>query len=71
MRKKDLIYTCGILSNQGELKTIFFVYGDLFAAKKEIYTRLNEALKQGVNTIRGVEFSDTKELGKVKKVKTL
>lgn len=69
--QKDLIYTCGILSKNSEIKSIFFVYGSIFAASKATYTRLHEALKQGIHTINGVEFSESRELGKVKKVDPL
>ncbi len=69
--KKDLIYACGIVSKERKISSLFFVYGNLFAASKETYTRLHEALKQGIRNINGVEFSESRELGKVKKVDPL
>ncbi len=36
-----------------------------------IYQTIKSRIKQGVETIEGVEFTETKELGKIKKVDPL
>lgn len=69
-RIKDIVYTVGI-TNDHKLKNLWFVYGDCYAADKKIYTRIGKTIKEGVNEIEGVEFSETKELGRVNRVDPL
>jgi len=47
------------------------VYGDCFCAEKETYERIKDTISNGINSIADVEFTETKELGKVKKVDPL
>jgi len=47
------------------------VYGDCFCADIEVYERIKNTISSGINTIADVEFTETKELGKVKKVDPL
>ncbi len=44
---------------------------DCFCAEKETYERIKDTISNGINTIADVEFTETKELGKVKKVDPL
>ncbi len=67
---KDIIYAIGC-TNDSNLKYLWFVYGDCFVADKEIYEKIKQTISEGVNSISGVEFTETKELGKVKKVDPL
>jgi len=67
---KDLIYTIGVTSDT-HLKHLWLVYGDCYAANKDIYTRIANNIKQGIEKIPNVEFKTTKELGKVNKVDPL
>jgi len=67
---KDMLYAVGYV-NQSILKSLWLVYGDCFCADKETYERIKNTISNGINTIRDVEFTDTKELGKVKKVDPL
>ncbi len=67
---KDLIYAIGTV-NDGKLKSIWFVYGDCYAADREVYTRVKNCISSGVERIDNVEFSPTKELGRVNKVDPL
>jgi len=63
--EKDMIYAIGHLPKGSEqLKSLWLVYGDCFCADIEVYERIK-------NTIEDVEFTETKELGKVKKVDPL
>jgi hypothetical protein len=47
------------------------VYGDCFCADKEVYERIKETISSGITSIADVEFAQTNELGKVKKVDPL
>lgn len=67
---KDMLYAVGY-TNQSILKSLWLVYGDCFCADKEIYERIKNTISNGITTIPDVEFTDTKELGKVKKVDPL
>jgi len=68
--EKDIIYAIGHTSDI-EVKQLWFIYGDCFAADKEVYDRIKDVISSGVNDISDIEFTETKELGKVKKVDPL
>lgn len=68
--EKDIIYAVGIV-NGNSIKHLSFVYGLDYAASNEVYDRIKHKIKYGVETIPDVEFSDTKELGRVNKVDPL
>lgn len=68
--KKDMIYTIGnVVKNK--LRVLWFLYGDCYSADTEVYHRMKTTIQSGVTQIQGVEFSQTKELGKVHKVDPL
>ena len=70
--EKDMIYAIGHLPKGSEqLKSLWLVYGDCFCADIEVYERIKNTISSGINTIPNVEFTNTKELGKVKKVDPL
>jgi hypothetical protein len=66
-QEKDMIYAIGVVS-ENKLKALWLIYGDCYAASKDKYERIKEVISSGISAIQGVEFSKTKELGKVKKV---
>ena len=69
---KDMLYVIGnVLKNTNSLKSLWFVYGDCFCADKEVYERIKDTISTGITTIPNVEFTETNELGKVKKVDPL
>lgn len=68
--EKDMLYATGVV-NKGCLKLLMFVYGQDYCADKEVYERVYNAIKKGVKRIRGVEFGETKELGRVNRVDPL
>jgi len=68
---KDIIYAIGIVPEKGNLKHLWLIYGDCYAANREVYTRIGSTIKEGVETIVDVEFSETKELGRVNAVDPL
>lgn len=67
---KDIIYAVGY-TDDNSLKSLWLVYGDCFCADKETYERIKNTISSGVNSIADVEFTQTNELGKVKKVDPL
>jgi len=71
--KKDIYYTVGYVIKK-TLKHLIFVQGLCYAADKEIYENVHVPLKKEIDNIisqKGLESSDTVELGKVKKVDPL
>jgi hypothetical protein len=68
--EKDMLYAIGQIQ-QPILKSLWLVYGDCFCADKETYERIKNTISQGITSISDVEFTQTKELGKVKKVDPL
>lgn len=67
---KEMIYAVGNVSAD-KIHTLWFVYGDCFCADKSTYERVAKTIKDGVSAIPGVEFADTKELGRVNRVDPL
>lgn len=67
---KDMLYAVGIVNN-GQLTALALVYGDDYCAEQEIYETIKNRIKTGVETIEGVEFTATKELGKIKRIDPL
>ncbi len=67
---KDLIYSIGHTSDTS-LKSLWFVYGNIYAAKIETYERIKKTISTGIKTIQNVVFSETKELGRVNRVDPL
>ncbi|WP_082422474.1 NgoPII family restriction endonuclease [Aquimarina longa] len=67
---KDLIYCVGHTTDS-ELKSLWLIYGNIYAAKHETYQRIKNTISDGIKTIPDVVFSETKELGRVNKVDPL
>jgi len=67
---KDMIYAVGVV-NESNLKSLAFVYGEDYCAEKETYEQIKAVIKNGVENIGGVEFSNTKELGRVNRIDPL
>ena len=68
--EKDIIYTIGIFKAK-KLHLLWMIYGDCYAAKAEYYERIKNQISAGVITIPGIEFAESKELGRVNKVDPL
>ncbi len=68
--EKDIVYIIGH-TNDTDIKYLWFVYGDCFSADKEVYEKIKTTISSGITTIPNVEFTETNELGKVKKVDPL
>lgn len=67
--EKDIIYAVGHIDNNN-LKVLSLVYGDCYAASKEIYERIKDKISKGLKEM-DLEFSETKELGRVNRVDPL
>lgn len=67
---KDMIYTVGIVDDNN-LKSLAMVYGEDYCAEKDIYEQILAVIKNGVERIPNVEFSETKEFGRVNRVDPL
>lgn len=68
--QKDIIYIIGHVSKTGQLRSLWFVYGDLYAAQKSVYEKIYESVKDAI-TSQGLELSETKEIARVNKVDPL
>ena len=70
--EKDMLYAIGnVPKNTHQLKSLWLVYGDCFCADKEVYERIQQTISEGITSIPNVEFTQTNELGKIKKVDPL
>lgn len=69
---KDIVYAIGYNpKDTKELRAICFVYGDCYAAKKEVYEKISLKISDGISSIDGIELVKTNELAKVKKIDPL
>ena len=59
------------MANNNKLKALWFVYGNCYAASKDIYERIKKKISSGINELKDVEFSETRELGRVNRVDPL
>lgn len=67
---KDMLYAVGVV-NKNKLTDLIFVYGADYCAEQKIYEAIKNRIKTGVETIQGIEFTPTKELGKIKRIDPL
>ncbi|MDG6249757.1 NgoPII family restriction endonuclease [Methanocalculus sp.] len=68
--EKDIIYAVGVVKGN-KLSSLCMFYGIDYAASAEIYERIKKTVSAGISTTTSVEFSETKELGRVNKVDPL
>ncbi|NLM16432.1 MAG: NgoPII family restriction endonuclease [Candidatus Riflebacteria bacterium] len=70
---KDILYAVGVVGKDKKtLSSLAFVYGEDYAASREIYERIRLKIKDGILTIPNIEFDETtKELGRVNRVDPL
>lgn len=67
--EKDILYVIGNVDNRS-LKILTLVYGDCYAASKEIYEKIKNLVSKGIKKME-LDFSETKELGRVNRVDPL
>ena len=68
--QKDMLYVVGVVAS-GKIKHLCMIYGRDYCASAECYERIRQKIKDGVETINGVEFAPTRELGRVNRVDPL
>ena len=68
--KKDIIYTIGVVAD-GSIKLLWFVYGDCYAADRKVYESASNKIISGIQDISSIEFSETRELGRVNRIDPL
>jgi hypothetical protein len=68
--EKDIVYAIGSVPDR-ELKRLWLIYGDCYAASKDVYERLASAIATGVRQLPDIDFQKTAELGRVNKVDPL
>lgn len=69
--EKDMIYTIGVVDKENNLRHLCMVYGLDYCADEEVYSRIKSTIKQGVESIQGVDFTESKELGHINKIDPL
>lgn len=65
--EKDMLYVIGQVSGTA-LQNIFFIYGDLYCDTHEVYENVENVIKEGLESLEGVELAQTNELGRVNNV---
>lgn len=68
--EKDLIYCVGH-TNDDSIKSLWMVYGNIYAANHETYQIIKQKITEGINEIPNVELAETNELGRVNRVDPL
>lgn len=68
--EKDLIYVVGVVK-ANMLKHLSMVYGLDYCASDECYRRIKSTIKAGVESIPGVEFAESRELGHINRLDPL
>lgn len=70
--EKDFIYVVGHTPKGTKtLSSIWFIYGDIYAASEETYTSLKIDIGDTIESIPDIDFSETKEIGRVNQVDPL
>ncbi len=69
--EKDIIYSVGSVS-ESEVRTLWFLYGDCYAADRMVYEKTFKSLSSKVHEINHLEFvPDTNEIAGVTKIDPL
>lgn len=68
--EKDILYIVGVVT-QNRLKHLCMVYGLDYCASEKCYSRIKDTIKNGVETVSGFEFSESRELGRINRVDPL
>lgn len=68
--EKDLIYCIGHTSDES-IKSLWMVYGSIYAASHETYQIIKQKITEGIKEIPNVELAETNELGRVNRVDPL
>lgn len=70
--EKDIIYSIGhIPKNSKVLSSLWLVYGSIYAAEEDVYIKLKSTITESLENTPEINFSETKELGRVNYVDPL
>ena len=70
--EKDIIYAVGMVERAtNQLKYLCMVYGQDYCASAECYDSIKTTIKDGVESIPGIECEQTRELGRINRVDPL
>jgi hypothetical protein len=70
--EKEFIYVIGhVPKNTNTLSSLWFIYGDIYAAEEDTYLSLKNEITSNIQEIPDIEFSVTKEIGRVNEVDPL
>lgn len=70
--QKDFLYTVGYIPRgEKNLKALWFIYGDLYAADEGTYISLKNQLTEKIKETPNIAFSQTKEIGRINAVDPL
>lgn len=64
---KDMLYVIGVVANK-TLSNILFIYGDVYCDDSVVYEKVENRIKESINSIDNVEQGETNELGRINKV---
>ncbi len=67
---RDMLYCVGVVKGD-KITGLAMVYGEDYCAERETYERIRDKIKEGVEDISGVEFTETHELGRINRVDPL
>ncbi|MDP2967266.1 MAG: NgoPII family restriction endonuclease [bacterium] len=68
--KKDIIYIVGGVVD-GKIHSLWFVYGNCYAADRKVYEKIRNKIASGLNSLPDIEFGKTKELARINRVDPL
>lgn len=70
--ERDIIYAVGVVDKRSNnLRHFCMVYGLDYCASDECYARIKTTIKEGVEALPGIDFTETKELGHINRVDPL
>jgi hypothetical protein len=70
--EKDIIYAIGhVPKNSKKLSSLWLIYGSIYAADEDVYTSLKSIITESLENTSDINFSETKELGRVNYVDPL
>ena len=68
--EKDFIYSIGFVK-ENQLKELALIDASIYCADTTVYQDIFEQIKEGISSIPNIDFSPTKELGRVNKIDPL
>ncbi len=68
--EKDMIYAVGVVNGK-KLRHLSMVYGRDYCASEECYSRIKTKIKNSVESIPDIDFTESRELGHINRVDPL